>query len=129
MPARSWIAPVLLLAGFLLVADAARRGDATLHLVLVVPVVSGTSAEFILGLVLVALGFFLIPLAWGGSSERVSGPPDAPAPPSEMGGVVLLGPVPIFLGAFRNPPRWVFWAAVGIGAVLLAIALAVFLGV
>ncbi len=129
------IAPLLLLvAGVLLVADAVRRGAATLSLVVIVPVVSGSSSEFVLGVVALIAGIFLLPwLAW-----REQGAPDpgpGPADPGESpnpgatggtGGLILVGPVPIFFGSWRRGSRRTrLWLALvgGVAFALLVVAL------
>ena len=57
---------VLLGVGVALIADTVLRGGATVSLVLIIPVVSGGSAEFLLGVVALVAGFLLLPfLAWG----------------------------------------------------------------
>jgi uncharacterized membrane protein len=35
------------------------------------------------------------------------------------GGLVLVGPVPFFFGAWQRPPRWIYWLAVLFGALFL----------
>ncbi len=125
------VAFVLLAAGVALVADAVAQGGADVWLVVVVPVISGSSAEFLLGVVALVAGLLLLPF---GLAERVGGerpfPPDEPGrplPPSEgssgAGGLVLVGPVPIFFGSWRNvSARTRLWVAVA-GALVLVVFL------
>ena len=121
---RRWPPSLLLLlsvAGAGLVIDAVLRHTATLTLVVIVPVVSGSSPELVAGSLLIVAGF----LAWAFASA-VPGiePEDEPPAPStsssggtvRSGGVVLVGPFPIFFGAYRpgsSRARWA-WVAVGI---------------
>jgi uncharacterized membrane protein len=121
-------------AGAALVADAVLHGRASLSLVVIVPVFSGSSAEFLLGVVLLVVGFLLLPLSlWEPSvSEPLLPPAAGPSvpPPSAGaagGGVVLIGPVPIFFGAWKNVSRRVRLLAAVAGAVLLAILVVGFL--
>jgi uncharacterized membrane protein len=129
-------APVLLSAagivgGFALVAAAVAEGGARLDLVVVFPVVSGSSGLFLGGVLLVVLGFFSLPftLAAGGGGEgpeeRLDGPNAGPASSGGSGGVLLLGPVPIFFGAARGVSRRARWTAVavGVGLTIAAVAL------
>jgi uncharacterized protein (TIGR00304 family) len=101
----------LLLAGAIVIADAILRGAAAVSLIVVVPVVSGTSAEFLLGVVLLLVGFLTLPLAFYSvelaslddlRSDRVG---HGQAPAAEVGGMVLVGPVPIFFGSWKEVPR------------------------
>jgi uncharacterized protein (TIGR00304 family) len=125
---------VAFVAGAALVADAVLRGQASLSLVLVVPVFSGSSVEFLLGVVLLVVGFLLLPLSlWEPSeSEPLLRPAEGPSvpPPSTGaagGGVVLIGPVPIFFGAWKNVSRRVRLLAAVAGAVLLVVLVVGFL--
>jgi uncharacterized membrane protein len=125
------LGPVLLLAGVALLAVSVATGASHLYLVLIFPVLTGSSALFGVGVLCVILGVLLLPLlAWAPEDgpERIPG--TGPAPPSSpsrggvsSGGVLLLGPVPIFFGTWRRPPGWAFWLAVGIGSAVLALAL------
>jgi len=116
----------LLGAGVALLADAVLRGGATVSLVVIVPVVSGSSGEFLLGVVCLVAGVFLLPFLGfelGPPGEETLPPPSARAStPSESssGGLVLIGPVPIFFGAWRSvPTRTRRWVAIAGGIVLV----------
>jgi uncharacterized membrane protein len=130
----SWeraISPVLLLAGAALVAHAVLSGNAHLYLLLVVPVVSGSSAEFFLGVLLLALGILLLPWSLLGTTEEgpISSRSPAPAegnPSGSSGGVILVGPIPFFFGSWRSPSRARYLLAVGAGVVLLLVVVALF---
>jgi uncharacterized membrane protein len=120
--------------GAALVVDAILHGRASLSLVVIVPVFSGSSAEFLLGVVFLVVGFFLLPLAiWEPSEgELLSAPVEGPSvpPPSAGaagGGLVLIGPVPIFFGAWKNVSRRVRLLAALAGAVLLVVLVVGFL--
>src|SRR6266545_7584239 len=97
----------MLVAGVLCFGLAVARGEATLFLVLVFPVVSGSGPLMMAGVLLTFLGFFVTFLFWPGhpvgpsahkaaalAQEDSSGP----APPRRWGGVVFLGPFPIVFG-------------------------------
>ena len=130
-PSRSLGAVAVLLlysAGVVLVIDAVRRGEATFGLLVIFPVVFGTSAELGFGILALVAGTFLGFLLVAGGRVPAPGPaPSAGAPDevdAEGAGLLLIGPVPIFLGAWRRPPaRRYFWVAVG-AAVLFALAVA-----
>ena len=114
-----------LVAGAALVFAAVLEGRATLSLIVIVPVVSGASGEFLLGVALLVLGLFLLP--WG-LAEPEGDEPLLPAPaPSEggptsgAGGVILLGPVPVFFGSWRNVSRRTRWIAALVGAAVLVL--------
>ncbi len=125
------LVPVLLLvAGAGLVVAAVASGTADVALLLVFPVVTGSSALFLLGVLLLVLGLVALPFAWavGPGPEREPSP--ATARPSEptSGAVVLIGPFPFFFGAFRSVPRWARWAISLTGAaVVFLLVLAVLL--
>jgi len=121
---------VLLGAGVALIADAVIAGGATVAIVVIVPVLSGSSAEFLLGVVLLVGAFFSLPFVLAterpeASSMPTSAPTPESAPPggSTGGGLVLVGPVPIFFGSWRNvSARTRLWVAL-VGAVVLALFL------
>lgn len=128
----------VLLAGVALVALSVADGSASLALVLIFPVVTGSSPVFFAGVVLIVVGFLAIPfaLASSGSPERPESsgpsarePAASPAPGSGFGGLVLVGPVPIVFGSWKGVSRQtVVWLALA-GAVLLIVALVVFVWV
>jgi uncharacterized protein (TIGR00304 family) len=126
------IGPLFLFVGGGLVVHSVLQGNAHLYLLLVVPVVSGSSAEFFFGVLLVALGIFLLPWSLLGPIEsepprsRPSRPADA-APSEGSGGVILVGPIPIFFGSWRSPSRARYLTAVGVGLALLLVVVALFL--
>ena len=108
------------------------RGGASLALVVVVPVIFGASTEFFLGVVVLFFGFVTLPLAFGYTfvtDEASEGQPPsrAEAPPEEVGGLLLIGPVPIFFGRWKHVSRRIRMAAVAVGAVLLGVAVGLFL--
>lgn len=122
----------LLLAGVLLVGDAVARGRATVSWVLVVPVVSGASLEFLAGSLLLVVGLFAVPLAFAFTQEDEL-PPPAALPPSAgptrratgASGVVLVGPLPIFFGGWADlPARTRRWVALAGAAAMVALLVA-----
>ncbi len=127
------IAPFgLLLAGALLVGDAVARGGATVSWVLVVPVVSGGSLEFLAGTLLLVIGLFAVPIAFALTSEEEPPPPTPLSPTPDQtrkatgaSGVVLIGPLPIFFGGWVNvPARTRRWVALAGMAALVALFVA-----
>lgn len=123
---RRWgVVPVLLLlGGGLLVTLALLRGGAQLALFVVVPVIFGGSLEFVVGVLLLVIGMFCLPMAleWEVDTDPVA----STAPPGSntggAGGLVLLGPVPIFLGSWSNVSRRTrLWVAL-FGAAAFALA-------
>lgn len=123
-----------LIAGAVLLGDAILHGRASLSLVVIVPIFSGSSAEFLLGVVLLVVGLFLLPLALWEPSEgepRSSSAEGPVVPPPSAGaaggGLLLIGPVPIFFGAFKNVSRRVRLLAALAGVVLLVLLVVGFL--
>ena len=139
------LAAATLLAGLALLVLAGMRGEAELHLVVVIPVVSGTGALFGLGVLLFMAGFVLLFLGMSmRAATAVEGPPpERPTPPApsrvpsqeapppagraEWGGVVFIGPVPIAFGSSPRMGRWMVLAAVVMGVLLLVFILGVLL--
>ncbi len=117
-----------LLAGALLVGDAVARGRAIVSWVLIVPVVSGASLEFLAGTLLLVVGLFAVPLAFALTSDE-DYPPDLRSPAAGptgraagASGVVLIGPWPIFFGGWANlPARTRWWVALAGAAVTVAL--------
>lgn len=125
--------PVLLFSfAVLLVGVGIATGSARLYLVLFIPVVAGSSGWLVGGIACLVLGLLTLPLLWG--EETAAAPFDGggssqAAETSRSGGVVLLGPVPIFFGGWKHPPARLYWLAVAVGAALffgLLVALLVF---
>ncbi|MCI4350991.1 MAG: DUF131 domain-containing protein [Thermoplasmata archaeon] len=124
--------PLLLVIGAGLVVHAVLTGNAHLFLLVIVPVVAGSSVEFFLGVVLLAIGLFVLPWSLVGTMNEVDSrgaERERPDPGSShaSGGVVLVGPIPIFFGSWRAPSRARYLAAVAVGLVLLVIVVALFL--
>lgn len=121
--------PLLFAAGAAVLALAIARGEASLSLVVIVPVVVTSSALGALGIVLVVAAFLATFLAWpfrAVEAARGTAPPPAfqppavrepapAAPPSKRwGGVLFLGPIPIVFGSDAR----VTWAMLLLGVVL-----------
>lgn len=127
-----WTLPLaLVVAGAALIADAVARGEATVVWVVVVPVVGGASLEFLAGTLLAVAGIVTVPFAAFGSAEwersLPSGtPPGDAAPSSGAGGLVLIGPIPIFFGSWRSVSRRTRTVVAVVGAVLLLVVVAAF---
>jgi uncharacterized membrane protein len=133
-----WIAPAVLLGGVAFLAWSVSHGGASLYLVLVFPVLTGSSVSFLIGTILLILGVLLLPLAFERTELEIRSPFEtapagatASAPDGHSsGGLVLIGPFPLFFGAWRNPPRVVYWLAALVGAGLVAFVLVLlFVGV
>ncbi|MGA7475996.1 MAG: DUF131 domain-containing protein [Thermoplasmata archaeon] len=120
-----------LVAGVALVALSVVEGGAKVALLVIVPVLSGSSLTFLLGVVLLVVGFLSLPFAiaaeWG--EELPSLPSSGTAPPerqSGVGGIVLVGPVPIVFGSWKGMSRRTRWWLALAGAVVLTVAFVVF---
>ena len=137
---RAWqrfAALAVLLAGIALIVAAVLQGAARASIVVIFPVLTGSSFGFLLGTLLVfagVLGLFL------GAAEdgSASADPRAGDPGGGAGGVVLIGPFPIFFGSWSGPGRRprsncapgsarrsrAAWVAVGIVLTVLLVVLA-----
>jgi uncharacterized membrane protein len=125
------LSPALLVVGVALLADALARGGASVALVVVIPVFFGTSTEFFLGVAFLFVGIATLPLAFGYTWETGLPSDDEEhvrpeTPPAEVGGLLLIGPLPIFFGRWKGAGRRAWIAAAVAGTVLLVIAVALF---
>lgn len=117
-----------LVAGAVLLGDAVLRGGASLAVYVVVPVVAGNSAEFFLGVLLLFVGFVTLPFAVGSSFGASDEPSEAvhhggEAPAGEIGGVILLGPLPLLFGSARRASPALRWSLAVIGGAVLVVLL------
>src|SRR5437867_13283667 len=99
-----WLGPVSVLAGVLMMALAVARGEASVYLVLIIPVIVGTGPLAFLGVFLVFAGFLLTFLLWPfrfeAEPEGKDIRPDSsagPSPPRRWGGALFPGPIPVIL--------------------------------
>jgi uncharacterized protein (TIGR00304 family) len=121
------LGPVILVVGAALLGEAVATGGARLYLLFVIPVLTGTSPLFGVSVVFLVAGFFLLPFVFLGgelteSSEVRPAPSASGKAGSGSGGMILIGPIPIFFGAWRqNPPIAYRWAVV-LGVVLAVAA-------
>lgn len=120
----------LLVAGAALIALSVSEGGARVALFVVVPVISGTSAVFLVGVLLLIVGFFSLPFSLAERWEEEPSPVPLPArapvptsPPGGVGGFVLIGPVPIVFGTWKGVSHRVRWMLALAGAVLLTLAI------
>ena len=124
MRAAGYVALSAIVAGAAIIVDAVAEGRALVSLVVIIPVISGSSAEFLFGVVLLAAGLFSLP--WS-----LAEPPTPVAPPARetvasdagaaSGGTVLIGPVPILFGSWRNISARARWILALVGAGLLVL--------
>src|SRR2546427_3638450 len=116
-----WLGPVSVLAGVLMMALAGGRGEASVFLGLIIPVIVGTGPSGFLGVFLVFAGFLLTFLLWPFPFEAEPEGQDIwpvsseGAPPARRwGGVLFLGPIPVIFGSDPRMTRTMLL----IGAVL-----------
>lgn len=124
----------LVVAGVALVALSVSEGGATVALVVIFPVVFGSSGLFLLGVVLMLAGLVSLPFALAASATVGEEGPvpegvEAAVGGGASGGVVLIGPVPILFGSWRGLSRRERWALVLLGAGLLTVVWLAFVGV
>ncbi|HKN07457.1 MAG TPA: DUF131 domain-containing protein [Thermoplasmata archaeon] len=122
----------ILAVGVALIVVSVFEGRASVSLLVIFPVISGSSLTFLLGVVFLIVGFFSLPFALSDGWE--SAPPSSSnrtAPPSNVGsgvgGFVLIGPVPFVFGSWKGISRRARWALALSGAVLFLVVLVVFL--
>jgi len=125
---------VLLGAGVALLVYSVRSGGASFSLVVIFPVVTGGSFSLLGGVAVLFAGLLLFPLVLFPPGEVASEdsrrlPSDRPPTSTDStasessGGVVLIGPIPIFFGAWSRVSRRTRFAVALVGAALLALVL------
>jgi uncharacterized protein (TIGR00304 family) len=131
MRAIAFVPVAFLVAGAVLVVLAVVTGGAAFGIALIVPFVVGRSLDLGLGVLLLVLGFLTLPLGFAGSGdlseERSEAPPPAAGGGSGgAGGFVIVGPVPILFGSWRNvSARTRLLIAIGAAAAFLAVVVVV----
>ena len=128
MTAVRWLGPGLLALGVALLVGAVATGGAQLAVVVIVPViVGGASLLFLAGVASIFVGIFLLPLAFAApSAETVAVLPSASsAEAGESGGLVLIGPLPIFFASWKTAGRRTYWVAAGAGLAVLVVLIVV----
>ncbi len=111
--------PALFIVGAVVLALGVLRGEASLSLFVIFPVITATGAWGLLGILLMIAGVFLFFLTWSRVPEPIyetaptpqAMPPAASAAvPSEprrrWGGVVFLGPIPLVFGSDQKVTKW-----------------------
>ncbi|MGQ0798345.1 MAG: TIGR00304 family membrane protein [Methanobacteriota archaeon] len=132
------LGPALFAAGIVVVTVAVARGEASLLVVLVVPVVQATGGLGALGILLLVVGFVASFFALSFRTEpeadnvRTAAPSEAVPPPAatrarRWGGVVFLGPVPIVFGSDARMTRAMLLLGLVLFVALLALTLTVIL--
>ena len=112
---------VLFAVGVLLLGVGVATGSARLYLLVFIPVVAGSSGWLVGGIACLFVGFLTLPLLWSDEGPTVPTGPRRLAGAAETarsGGLVLLGPVPIFFAGWRHPSPRLYWLAVAVGAAL-----------
>ena len=117
-------------AGVALIALSVADGGASVSLLVIIPIISGSSLVFLLGVVLLIVGFFSLPFAHTGTGDEATPalPETTPASGTSggAGGFVLIGPVPIFFGSWKGMARRTQWTLVLVGTFLFIAAIVVF---
>lgn len=120
----------LIVAGLAVVALAVVSGAAHLALLVIVPVIYGSSLLFGLGVLLIVVG--MVGLFLGGTAVTLStedqmnsgAASQRSAPSTSVGGVVLLGPIPIIFGSEKGwTPYLIVLAVVILIALIVAAVL------
>jgi uncharacterized protein (TIGR00304 family) len=129
-----WLPIALLAGGAVLIGDSIWSGATRVYLLVVFPVLSGATPGFLLGVVLLIAGFFLLPFLLSIEEDDLprsrsgSIQADRAVRPSS-GGVVIVGPVPIFLGGWRGASTASYVVAAAVGVLLTAVVVLLLLGV
>ena len=121
------LAAFIILAGAALLAYSVATGEMQVALVLIVPVVYGSSAMGILAIGLVIAGVFIFmvdPFLDANAEDAERDPAEETAQPGitkkpEFGGVVLIGPIPIIFGSSKGMTLFAIVVAVIILAIMV----------
>ncbi len=121
--------PLLLIGGIGLIVWAALHGGATAYLILIFPVLTGNSGAFLLGVALLIVGMLSIPFTRmeADEPEQSAGSRPAGAPRGTTGGVLLIGPLPILFGSWKNVSPRQRWGLAILGTALLVLVVLVIL--
>jgi len=125
------LGPAIVLVGLLVLAVAVQRGEASVYLVIVVPIVAGSGPIAFLAILLVFVGFFITFLLWPSRQvapsdqalESVQLPTDMAKAPRRWGGVVFLGPIPLVFGSDPRMTRAMLLVGVILFLALLALTI------
>lgn len=113
---------VLFAGGVTLITEAVLHGQVVATWAIVVLVLSGSSLAFAAGCALILAGFLSLPFLWAGAfREPEVAEPSEPEPTgssSEAAAVVIIGPLPVFVGAWRKATTEMRWVAMVAGSVL-----------
>ncbi len=131
--------PILFAAGGLALAIGFAQGDASLSLVVIVPVITATGLWSALGILLLVAGFFVTIMTWPfrveppfalgpTGTEAVRPPPPASAKGRRWGGILFLGPIPIVFGSDTSVTRTMLILGLILFLALLALTLFIVLG-
>ena len=126
------LGPVALVVGVILLAEAVATGGARVSLVLIVPVITGTTLLFAVAAGLLVSGLFFFPLAFARDEQSEEETPvgsrlNPNAAPGGSGGLILLGPVPIFFGTWRRNPPISYRGALVVGLALVVVVVVLLL--
>jgi uncharacterized protein (TIGR00304 family) len=123
-----WLGPASVVAGVLTMAIAVAQRQATVYLVLFIPVIVGTGPLGFLGIILVFAGFLLTFLLWPARFAEDPGNRDAlptsregAAPTRRWGGVLFLGPIPVIFGSDPRITRTMLLVGIVLFLALLAL--------
>ncbi|MCI4331393.1 MAG: DUF131 domain-containing protein [Thermoplasmata archaeon] len=117
-----WLPYACFALGIVVIADSVWTGGTRFYLILVFPVLTSSSPVFAVGVLLLLAGFFTLPFLV--SEPEDDSPLDRRGGAASSGGVVIVGPFPLFFGSWRGASRRsYFWAAL-VGVALLVVLLA-----
>src|SRR2546422_7834599 len=124
-----WLGPAALGTGVVVLALAVARGEASVYLVVIGPVVAGTGPLAFLGILLFFVGFFLPFLLGppgpgaGPREQAAAGGAEGLAPTRRWGGIAFLGPIPLVFGSDSRMTRTMLWVGVALFLALLALTI------
>lgn len=128
----------LFAAGVASIAVAFWLGEATLSLVVIIPVITATGPWAVAGILLIVAGFIVTFLTW--PARPSTGPMEPPmeretsetptqsGPRRRWGGVVFLGPIPIVFGSDARVTQTMLVLALVLFLALLVLTILLFAG-
>ncbi len=132
-----WLGVAGIVAGAALIAASLATGEGHAYLFLIFPVFTSTGVLGLLGIVALFAGIAVAMFSFANRGIPATGapgtaPPPAQAPPAgpqaaapapRLGGVVMLGPIPLVFGSDARITKWM----IAMGIVLLALTVGVWL--
>jgi uncharacterized protein (TIGR00304 family) len=123
---KTYLPLIFLILGFGLIILALFRGEANIALLLIFPIIYGSSILMFLGIILIFISFllfFFIPFRRVPKREKYErmGGIDEEKRETEYGGVIFIGPIPIVFGKDKDITQKMLYLALIIALILVVL--------